>query len=202
LTFVESKKKMPEGKLNFFTIAGVGFDKIDGAEFIAVGTTSGEIYAVQVNGTNFTKDLGFQMSDESAITAISGDSKSKTLAVGNCNGYVIIFECDLQGDWKPLHSLVPSNEIPCTALQILNRGDNLYVAGFLNGLVKLISPNGSLVCELSAHSRCINAITCHPTKSLFATCSDDTFVHVFEVVGDTPWKRDVNLILSSRVNDY
>lgn len=46
LTYVESKKKMQEGKVNFFTSASTAFDKIDGTEFIAVGTSSGEIYAV------------------------------------------------------------------------------------------------------------------------------------------------------------
>lgn len=85
---------------------------------------------------------------------------------------------------------------------MLNRGDNLFVAGFVNGLVKLITPAGVVICEMSVHSRCLNALTCHPTKSIFATSSDDTFVHVFEVTGDTSSKRDVNLILSSRVNDY
>jgi hypothetical protein len=34
------------------------------------------------------------MTDESAITAMAGDSKSRMLAVGNCNGYIVIFECD------------------------------------------------------------------------------------------------------------
>lgn len=101
-----------------------------------------------------------------------------------------------------MQTINPSQEIPVTALSLLNRGDNLYAAGFANGLVKLITPQGAVVCEMSVHSRCLNALTCHPTKSIFATCSDDTFVHVFEVVGDTPLKRDVNLILSSRVNDY
>ncbi len=142
------------------------------------------------------------MEDSSAITAMSGDSKSKTLAVGNSNGYVIIFACDLQDEWKALHMIQPPHEIPVTSLSLLNRGDNLYVAGFANGQVQLISTEGYIACNLSAHSRCLNAIACHPSKSVFATCSDDTFVHVFEVVGDTAAKRDINLILSSRVNDY
>lgn len=47
------------------------------------------------------------MTDESAITAFAGDSKSKTLAVGNSNGYVVIFECDNQTEWKPLFSIPP-----------------------------------------------------------------------------------------------
>lgn len=35
------------------------------------------------------------MADENAITAMSSDSRSKTLAVGNSNGYIVIFGCDL-----------------------------------------------------------------------------------------------------------
>ena len=84
----------------------------------------------------------------------------------------------------------------------MNRGDNLYVAGFANGQVKLITPSGIVLVEMSAHSRTLNSLVCHPTRSVFATASDDTFVHVFEVLGDKSDKLDVNMIVSSRVNDY
>jgi hypothetical protein len=50
LSFVESKKKLGEGKVNFFTSAATGYEKADGKQFIAVGTSAGEIYAVQING--------------------------------------------------------------------------------------------------------------------------------------------------------
>ena len=88
------------------------------------------------------------------------------------------------------------------SLGTLNRGDNLYVAGFANGLVKIISTQGFVICELGAHSRLLNALVCHPSKSVFATCSDDTFMNVYEVSGDKTEKIDVNLILGSRVNDF
>lgn len=75
--------------------------------------------------------------------AMAGDAKSRTLAVGNSNGYVIIFECDNSaGDWKPLKSIQPKDEIPVTSLGILNRGESLYVVGFANGQVSLITPSG------------------------------------------------------------
>jgi len=47
----------------------------------------------------------------------------------------------------------------------------------------------------------LNALCVHPSRSVFATCSDDTFVNIFEVVGDKIDKIDVNLIMGSRVND-
>ena len=56
---VESKKKIGEGKINFFTTACKGVEKGSGQEFIAVGTSSGEIHSVMINGGSFAKDLGF-----------------------------------------------------------------------------------------------------------------------------------------------
>ena len=85
---------------------------------------------------------------------MSSDQKSKTLAVGNSNGFVIIFSCCIDGrEWKPLHSVQPSEENPVVSLGTLNRGENIYVAGFTNGEVKLISTIGHLLCEIGAHSR-------------------------------------------------
>lgn len=136
------------------------------------------------------------------MTAMSGDSRSKTLAVGCGNGNIVIFACDNQLEWKPLHTIVSSKEIPLLSLCTLFRGDNLYIAGYQNGMIKLITTTGVIICEMTAHSRMINAISCHPSKSVFATCSDDTFLNVFEVSGDKTDKIDVNLIVSSRVNDY
>lgn len=93
LQFVEVQKKPTDGRVNFFTCSNVGFD-VNGKEFIALGTSNGEIHYIDINGTNFTKEVGFVMSDESSITAISGDPRSKTLAVANSNGFIIIFSCD------------------------------------------------------------------------------------------------------------
>ena len=79
--------------------------------------------------------------------------------------------------------------------------ENLFVAGFANGVVKIIQPSGQILCELSAHQKGLNALVCHPSKPFFATCSDDTFVHVFAVTGNAADKIDVNLHLGSRVNN-
>ena len=36
--------------------------------------------------------------------------------------------------------------------------------------------SGKTVAEIGAHSRSINAVACHPTRSLIASCGDDSFV--------------------------
>ena len=57
MTFIESKKK--EGKLQMFLSSATGFESADGKEFIAIGTSDGVIHFVDVNGTAFTKDVGY-----------------------------------------------------------------------------------------------------------------------------------------------
>lgn len=107
LAYVESKKKLDHGKVNFFTCSAKAYEKGTSEEFIATGTATGEIYAVTINGSTTSKELGFQMVDQSAITALASDTKTQTLATGNSNGYIIIFECDNQTEWKPIHSIQP-----------------------------------------------------------------------------------------------
>jgi len=105
-----------------------------------------------------------------------------------------------------VHNLMASlkvSEIPATSAALLNRGQNLFIIGFANGCVKLFkAEDGKLLCELGAHSRQVNGLVCHPTKAVFATCGDDTFVNIWEVTGSKLENLDVNLIVSSRVNDY
>jgi len=132
LTFIEAKKDKKEGKTFFFTCASEDITE-DGEEFIAVGASTGEIFYIGVDGSSFSKDLAFTMKDENSIMAMACDMKSKTLAVGNSNGYIVIFKCESLFEWKPVTTVTPLNEIPVTALSCLNRGDNLFVAGFANG---------------------------------------------------------------------
>lgn len=51
LTFVESKKKLGEGKVNFFTCATTAYNVPDNQEFIAIATCTGEIHSVEINET-------------------------------------------------------------------------------------------------------------------------------------------------------
>lgn len=67
---------------------------------------------------------------------------------------------------------------------IMLRGSysNLFIVGLSSGLVKIYSTEEPrCLLELQAHSRQINALVCHPTKPVFATASDDTFLNVWEI---------------------
>ena len=60
--------------------------------------------------------------------------------------------------------------------------------------------SGKKVAELAVHSRQVNALACHPTKSIFVTVGDDTFLNIWEVVSGGQFAIDLRL--SSRVSDF
>jgi WD40 repeat protein len=199
-TFIEHKDLESVEHYVTFTTSAKAY--CGGEECIVVGTSRGEIFHVDYVDDSFSKNLAFTLKDESAITAMVSDENSKHLAVGNANGYVILFKIESNDSYKPIATITPDNEVPITTLGCLFRGNNLVCAGFQNGHVKLLNfENGDMIAEISSHSRMVNAVACHPSRAVFATCGDDTFMNVYEVSGDKIEKLDVDLILSSRVND-
>ena len=62
--------------------------------------------------------------------------------------------------------------------------------------------NGELICELQAHSRQINGLVCHPSRSVFATAGEDTFMNVWEVAGSKIDSLEINLVASTRCPDF
>jgi len=57
MTFVEAKKKVPDGRASFFTCATTAYQITDGKEFIAVANSIGEIFSIEINGSSFTKQV-------------------------------------------------------------------------------------------------------------------------------------------------
>lgn len=90
----------------------------------------------------------FTMNDSNPITHMTFDDRSKVLAVGNSNGYVVLFsaeEDDGTVKLNPISHLAPPNEIPLTSLGTLFRGENLLVGSFANGTVQLYTFAGELI---------------------------------------------------------
>ena len=96
---------------------------------------------------------------------------------------------------------MPSNPITCA--DVMSVGLSMFVVGYASGAIKLfLGSTGQLICEMGAHSRQVNALSCHPTRSVFVSAGDDTFVNLWEVSGSTIERLDINLLTSSIVNDY
>ena len=78
------------------------------------------------------------------------------------------------------------------------------MVAFANGSVKLFnSETGSIMAEIGAHSRQISGMVCHPTKCVFVTCGDDTFLNIWKVVSSSKkGEIEIEVVSSSRVPDF
>jgi WD40 repeat protein len=74
------------------------------------------------------------------------------------------------------------------------------VAAFSTGRILLYSLSSrSLLAEICAHSRWINALAKHPTEPVFASVSDDTFLNIWKIPQGNG--REVALLHSSVLTD-
>jgi WD40 repeat protein len=168
-------------------------------ESIVVGTSSGELYQLVPQGINFQSELKYKTQDNSGISGLSFDPKSRVLALGLTSGVVAGIEL-AKGGWEATLMAESLNETPLISLRCLQRGENLFVAAFANGMVRIMKPDLQKLLEVSCHSRQINALSVSANASLFATCGDDTFVNIWEVSGQGD-KLRVSHFLGSRIND-
>jgi len=124
-------------------------------------------------------------------------------------GQCLLIRPKLEDDWESVSnanaaSMSQSMMInPITCLGVMGQGLPMFVVGYASGAVKLfMCETGQLVCEIGAHSRQVNALCCHPNRTVFATAGDDTFVNLWEVSGSSVERLDINVLTSSIVNDY
>ena len=79
----------------------------------------------------------------------------------------------------------------------------MFVVGYASGTIRLfLCETGHMVCEIGGHSRQVNTICAHPTRTVFVSAGDDTFVNLWEISGSSVDRLDINILTSSIVNDY
>ena len=135
------------------------------------------------------------------------NQRSKVLLVATGLGQTLFLKPELEEDWEIVElsgaesQNAPINPITCA--DVMNLGVPMFIVGYASGTAKLfLCETGQLVCEIGAHSRQINALCAHPSRTVFATAGDDTFVNLWEITGSSIDRLEINLLTSSIVNDY
>lgn len=136
-----------------------------------------------------------------------GCPKSKALCVGNGDGSCLFLQPKTEQEWDPIGDSLKElqrkkDEAVTMSVDVLLRGQfsNLFIAGLSNGLVRIFTTDEPrCLVELQAHSRQINALACHPSKPLFVTVSDDTFLNVWDISKQEQF--EISLVSSSRCPD-
>ena len=157
-------------------------------DYIYVGDSNGGIVCLQLKGQEFEV--------LSTTTTFSGTGKpvgimcmnasDNLFSVGNEIGELFCYELSSSSP-TPTTSFFEFQQTGFAITSICCRGDAVITA-FSSGHIRIfrvtpdrVSQGSGLVVEISAHSRCINALALHPTKYSFASCGEDGRLLIWEL---------------------
>eukprot|EP00640_Fibrocapsa_japonica_P003449 CAMPEP_0113941584 /NCGR_PEP_ID=MMETSP1339-20121228/7470_1 /TAXON_ID=94617 /ORGANISM="Fibrocapsa japonica" /LENGTH=318 /DNA_ID=CAMNT_0000945773 /DNA_START=178 /DNA_END=1134 /DNA_ORIENTATION=- /assembly_acc=CAM_ASM_000762 len=175
-----------------------GVCSIPRGDFLFVGCHTGDILVISVQMVDddrieFLESLA---GHPAPVTCLA--SSQIYLASGDDRGGIFVWSL-IEG-FNRLQTIEGEGH-PVTSLAVR---ENLLVASYSTGLLRMYNiSTGLVVAEVTAHSRCINAIDMHPDQLILASVSDDTFLNVWAVPDlDAPGDPEVSLLYSESVGDF
>jgi WD40 repeat protein len=144
---------------------------------IFVGTSCGDLVEISIAGTSEKYDIEHSITINVTTSPITCLTVTDTFLIcGNDNGDVKCFQTTPHIHDNPLFSR-SGYQYPCTC--IIANNDTI-IAGFSTGHLRgyRIS-TGDLVVEVAAHVRCVTGLALHPYGNLFASCSEDQYLCVW-----------------------
>eukprot|EP00657_Telonema_sp_P-1_P008421 TRINITY_DN29565_c0_g1_i1.p1 TRINITY_DN29565_c0_g1~~TRINITY_DN29565_c0_g1_i1.p1 ORF type:complete len:151 (+),score=41.00 TRINITY_DN29565_c0_g1_i1:95-547(+) len=76
----------------------------------------------------------------------------------------------------------------------------IVLTGHPTGCIRVLNrETGIVVVEIGGHSRVINALDVHPTKDMFVTVSEDTYVNVWSLPSETN-HQEIGLLLNAQID--
>ena len=144
------------------------------------------------SSSSTAESIGITCIHASEGILVSGNEQGEVLCYRNCPPYELL--CRFQSGGFITTSICCTRGIVLAA----------YSCGHLRIFRISLEPSGvcELAVELAAHSRCINAVVLHPANNIFATCSDDSMMHVWELPSIVPkTKSDMRLIFTENISN-
>ena len=154
-----------------------------GGDFLCAGTSSGEIALLACHDGAF----GHPVVLNEPITAICDldaapypeNPDECLLASADSNGQLLLLMVGPGGSCGAWASFGGDPNALCTALRLRKQW---LLSAYCTGHVRLHDVlSKSLVVQVTAHARWINAIDVHPTKDIFATAAEDCIVSVWQL---------------------
>jgi len=183
----------PESASTAHFTRGVAAVTNEKGNFICVGTSTAlvNIYDVKGNGA-VLKDCSLE-AHEAAITDMASDVVNPgTFVSADQNGKIVVWASPA----FEKESVFAADGIPCTGVRIK---DALVVAALATGTIRVLNcKTGVKVAELGGHSRIITALDMHPSKDIFVTVGEDTFVNVWTLPTEG---KESSLVLNAQVEN-
>ena len=112
-----------------------------GEEFVAVGTSNGSIYRIDVGagGASFVKDNVHTINDQ-IITGMAACPKARVIAVITGEGQCCFLKPKDGNSWSQIKKDDgPENSAALTIEFMARRSNNVFLVGYSNGLVAIFS---------------------------------------------------------------
>ena len=167
--------------------------------FLCVGTSIGTVHAFQVEhlgGDALELMLAFSLEpDHHPVTSIS--SYENIIAAANDSG--AIFGYSASEAFLQIFSF-SGYGFPCTSLV---QRENVLFAAYSSGHIRVFRTDiQELAIEVTAHTRTITGLSLHPQLNILVSCSQDQYIHVWEVPDFlSPSSRDISIIYSDLVEN-
>lgn len=165
---------IPPGKIKY--CRGIASVLIQNKTYLLIGTSAGSILVFEfIQGKSkeccvYTQTL---KAHSFPVCDISSDPATSQWASSDSNGNVML--------WNEFESKasMSGGGFPCASVAI---NKHSLICAYGNGIVSVHdSTTGNKTADVAAHSRFIHAIDFHPTLNVFATVSEDTKLHLWEI---------------------
>lgn len=172
------------------------------SDYIFIGGSNGVISVLAETSSGFGLLREVKTASGSRISCLS--ATTQFLVAGNEVGELYTYEVNSAFDeicfFKAAGYMVTS---VCAV-------DGAAIAAYSSGHIRLFRVSSSLypgslselAIELSAHSRCINALALHPEKNMFASCGEDHMLYVWELTNCASQEScAINLIFHEKIDN-
>jgi WD40 repeat protein len=173
-----------------------GITAVPGTNYICVGSSTGHIFAFQVQEDKIELAhtlLPYEDDDGAATSALTG--ANQWLVTASDSGSVMIYDTTTNSTSASSSSSSSASTpfqrtarfpgtCPCTSLCIANE---YVVGGYTTGQLRLFHlTTGVIFCEIGAHTRAVTALDAHPDESCFVSTGEDSVLSVWKITAPPP----------------
>ena len=160
----------------------------DRKESVFIGSGSGDVLQFTLTQAKLALSKKLTTPFSRAIWAVHYDADHSLLLAGDDAGNLAAFTCSSDAPTKAFD--IKGSGSPITS--IASRHGHIVTADCVGKLRVYSIASRSLVVDVCAHARVINAIDVHPTLPLVVAVSEDTYVSVWTLpTADQPVVRNV-----------
>lgn len=168
----------------------------ENGNFVCTGTSGGLILIFKVGSGEASLDTQLDSHEGACITDLATDVLDASKMVSaDVSGKVVTWQSSPTLD---KHSVFAATDMPCTSVAM--KGPNV-ITTHPNGTLRILNcATGVAVAEIGGHSRIVNALDIHPTKNMFVTVGEDTYVNVWTLPSENN-HEEIRLLLNARIDN-